>query len=70
MHICSAYIMWLKRFMPWKVPAVVDWHVVHCFRACDLKARQINVPICLIRELVFYELQRGHNAADAAENIS
>ena len=37
---------------------------------CDLKTKQMNVQrSCLIRELLFYEFERGHNSAEAAKNI-
>ena len=61
-----------------KLPALVDTFMVigvlrHCallFSVCDLKATQMNMQYSLIWELVFYEFELGHNATEAAQNIS
>ena len=38
-----------------------------CF-TCDLEAEQMNVQRCLIRELIPYEFELDHNAAEATKN--
>ena len=36
---------------------------------CDLKAAQMNVQHSLIRKLMLYEFEPGHNATEATKNI-
>ena len=61
--------------MAWKVPAMVSSTVVFgvltlCtlfHSVCDLKAAEMNVQRCLIRELMLYEFKLSCYAAEATK---
>ena len=36
---------------------------------CDFKASQMNVERCLIREVLLYDFEVGHNIAETIKNI-
>ena len=63
--VCGMYIMWLKKFKPWKKPAMVGSIMVVGVLACctlfhsmcDLKAMQMNLWYSLIWELLSYEFE-------------
>ena len=47
------------------VDGVLTYALLHSM--CDLKTAQMNVN--LIKEFMLYELELGHNAAEATKNI-
>ena len=77
MLVCSVYIMWLKQFKLWNVPAVGGNIVVvgaltccallYCM--CDLKTVQLNLQCSLIWELMLYDFKLPHDVAEATKNI-
>ena len=74
MLVCGRYIIWLKQFRPWEIPAVVNSiEVVGVLICCalllsvqDLKDVQLNGKSKLIWELMLYEFELGHNAVEVA----
>ena len=70
------YIIWPKKFKPWKIPVIVgSIMVVGVLTSCallysagDLKAAQMNVQHSLICELTL-EFEVGHSAAQTTKNI-
>ena len=72
----AVYITRPNQFKRWKVSAFVDRKMVLsalilCMllhSVCDLKAAQMNVERCLIKELIHSEWQLSYNAAEAAYN--
>ena len=75
------YIMWVKWFKLWKVPAMVGSIVVigiyiYIYRThhalfhfiCDLKAAQINMQWSLIQKFMFYKFELGDNVNETRKN--
>ena len=46
---------------------LTHWALLHFM--CDLKAIRMNVQYSLIWELMLYEFELGHNAAEDTKNI-
>ena len=73
--ICGVYVTWSMQFKPYQFPAGVSRNMVvdallHCalfhFMA-GLKAAQI--PYSKIQELIHYEFELEHNAAETYKNM-
>ena len=62
------YILQLARYLLWLVVGVLT-HCPLLYFLCDLKPSQMNVQHNLIQQIMPYDFEMSHNAAEATKNI-